>query len=481
MKVYVRGRYRGFLFTEFSMPGMAESSQDSSKKGGSSSGQGDGGRGLPADFASRIATKIIVTQERERDPEAAALKVSSLITRNLNVEGRHSQFLEATRIMLEDEDTQRYAAVSWASLHLAKDQNPAGETFLGFVLDAAIIEHMNLEKPLYEMEMRRKKFSHYAWMMGEVFINITRMSNELFDVVSHMFSLIIRKEMIMEQKMKEERSTTRRLIVGSQKEKETASKKLFDDLVDYIHTRGEFKSDSLNQQNPNEFIAVLADRLRGTRRYVIQDIVNKQAMDRKKQAEKELSEKQASAEEIIRAKDPFKKALRLFWTEKRYNFKYLSVEKVRVTLQMIAVVVGIGHFLIGYIGLLDIHWGEGIVVGMGMYLFARFAISRKSFLRFYPEDVSKELETVVGHITPTLRKMTKTQLSPFLVNQVKDGENTKLLLVVPEFVKYLFAVMPERRNMIVTYEQLHEIMETLEMEVSRQARDLSYFHRPPPA
>ena len=47
---------------------------------------------------------------------------------------------------------------------------------------------------------------------------------------------------------------------------ETASKKLFDDLVDYIHTRGEFKSDSLAQKNPNEFISGLADRMRSTRR-----------------------------------------------------------------------------------------------------------------------------------------------------------------------------------------------------------------------
>ncbi|MDH4225754.1 MAG: hypothetical protein OEW12_08925 [Deltaproteobacteria bacterium] len=438
------------------------------------------GRDLPEDFANRLATKIIVTNERERNPEEATFKVASLILRTLGVNNRQSYFIETSEILLAEEETQRYAAVAWASILMEREHIPGCDAFISHTLDIVIDEHMNLAKPLYEMEMRRKKFSHYAWLMGEVFINMMRVSSDLYEVLSQLYGHIIRKEMALELKNAEEKDTKRRIIIGSQREKETASKKLFDDTLDYINTRGEFKSDSLNQQNPNEFIAVLTDRLRGTRRYVIQDIVNKQALDRKKQAEKELSEKQAGAEEIIRAKEPFKKALALFLTEKRYNFKYLSVEKVRVTIQVMSIITGIFYFLAGYLGIQGMHWVEGIMIGLGMYLFARFAASRASFKRFYPYDVSKELETVVGQITPVLRKMAKEQMGPFVTRQVKDKANLQLLPVMPEFIKYLFAVMPDRRNMIISYEELQEVMDELEMDVARQLRDTHYFQQHSP-
>src|SRR5262249_61767344 len=98
-----------------------------------------------------------------------------------------------------------------------------------------------------------------------------------------------------------------------------------------------------------------------TRRYVIQDIMAKQAADKRKEAEKELSEKLASAEEIIQARDNFKRALDLFWAEKRYNIKYLSVEKVRVTLQVVGIIIGIIYFLAGYLRVYSLTWRELII------------------------------------------------------------------------------------------------------------------------
>lgn len=433
-------------------------------------------RPLPPDFAHRLATKVVVTHERERNPETATLKLAEVLVRNLNQPARATQFMEMTRILLEEKETRRYAALSWAAPVIEKEHLPAVEKFLALMLDQLIDEHMNLTKPLYEMEMRRKKFSHYAWLMGEVFISMMEISSDLYEVLSKIFGDIIRKEMALETQNQEDKSVKRRIIIGSSKEKEMAAKKLFDDILDYIHTRGEFKSDSLNQKNPNEFISILADRLRGTRRYIIQDILNRQALERKKQAEKEISERQASAEEIIRARDPFKKSVMLFWTEKRYNFKYLSVEKVRITLQVLAIVIGIMIFLMGYLGMAGMHWGEGIFVAFGMYLFARFAASKQSFKKFYPNDVSKELETVVGMITPVFRKMSKDQLQAFLTRQVKDPDNQKLLPLVPEFIKYLFAVMPDRRNMILQMDELSAVMEDIELEVARQIRDSGHHH-----
>ena len=265
-------------------------------------------------------------------------------------------------------------------------------------------------------------------------------------------------------------STSRRLTMAT-RDQPQAAKKLFDEVVDYIHARGEFHSDSLNQQNPNEYMGLLADRMRGTRRYVIQDILNRQALSKKKEVEKELSERLASAEEIILAKDFFKKAMNLFWTEKLYNFKYLSVEKVRVTVQVISITVGIVYFMMGYIGLYGVQWWEGIIVAVGMYAFSRFMCSRGSFKRYFPNDVSKELEVIVGSFTPTVRRMSKEQLESFLVRQVRDRDSVDLLPIFSEFVKYLFAVMPDRKSAIVSLDELSEIMENVDLEIARTMRD----------
>jgi hypothetical protein len=430
-------------------------------------------RDLPSDFAKRLATKVVLTVERERDADAGLEKVAHLVHRNLSQPDRLELMFATCEQLVIDSETSRFAAITWTSLVIERERVPKYETFLSDLIDLAIDQHMNLVKPLFELEARRKKFSHYAWLLGEVFINMMGLNSDLYEAVSHVFSMIIRKEMALESAEKERKDTRRMTLAASAKAKETASKKLFDDVVDYIHARGEFKSDSLAQKNPNEFIAVLADRMRGTRRYVIQDIMNRQTLQRKQQAEKELSERLAGAEDIILAKEPFKRAIQLFWTEKRYNFKYLSVEKVRVTVQVLAILVGLIYFLAGYLNVYGMHWTEGIAVAFGMYLFARVAVSRRAFKRFFPHDVSKELETVVGSFTPTLRKMSKEQLDAFLIRQVRDPDNHKILHVVPEFIKYIFAIMPDRKNMIVTLDDLSDVMENLETDVARMLREVS--------
>ena len=404
---------------------------------------------------------------------------ASLIYRNLSAPDRISLFYSATEQLIGDQETMRFAAIGWASIVMEREHQPRYERFLGDALDLAINEHMNLVKPLYEMEVRRKKFSHYAWLLGEVFINMMALNSDLYEAISHVFGMVIRKEMVIETAEKEKKEVRRITMAASAKAKETASKKLFDDVVDYIHTRGEFKSDSLAQKNPNEFIAVLADRMRGTRRYVIQDIMNRQSLQKKQQAEKELSERLAGAEDIILAKEPFKKAIQLFWTEKRYNFKYLSVEKVRVTVQVLGILIGIAYFLMGYLNFYGMHWSEGIFVAFGMYLFARIGASRRAFKRFYPDDVSKELETVVGSFTPTFRKMSKEQLDAFLLRQVRDPANQKVLHIIPEFIKYVFAIMPNRKDMIVSLDELSDVMENLETDVARMLREVTQGPRNP--
>ncbi len=428
-------------------------------------------RPVPEDFHQRIATKIVVTLERERDPDAALIQIGTLILRNLGIEGRQKYFIDAVDSLLEEEESKRYAALSYVSIAIDPTNNSRHEIFLNETLDVLIDDHRNVVKSAMVLEGTRKPFSAYAHHLGEVFTKMIDMNSDLYEVIGHIFSTVIRKEMAIEQARQDGPESSSRRLTMATRDQPQAAKKLFDEVVDYIHARGEFHSDSLNQQNPNEYMGMLADRLRGTRRYVIQDILNRQALAKKKEVEKELSERLASAEEIILAKDFFKKAMNLFWTEKLYNFKYLSVEKVRVTVQVLSIIVGIFYFLIGYLGLYGVEWWEGTIVAVGMYAFSRFMCSRRAFKRYFPDDVSKELEVVVGSFTPTMRRMAKEQLDAFLVRQVRDPDSVDLLPIFSEFVKYVFAVMPDRKSAIVTLDELSEVMENVELDIARTMRD----------
>lgn len=435
------------------------------------------GSSLPKDFPRRVATKIVTTTERERDPDVALQKIAQLVRRNLGSEERIPLYIDTIDELLQDHESKRYAALSYISFSYNAETNSRNAELLSDILDAMVEGHIHISKPEYVMEEnRRKRFSHYARHLGEVFIKMIDLNSDLYEVIGYIYSQVIRKEMAIEHAQKEEKDTPGRKWSVQTDNSPKAVKKLFDEIVDYIHARGEFRSDSLNQQNPNEFMAMLADRMRGTRRYVIQDIINRQALAKKKELEKELSERLANAEDVILAKDSFKKALNLFWTEKLYNFKYLSVEKVRVTVQVAGIVLGILYFLMGYLGMFGMLWWEGVIIATTMYIFSRFFCSRKSFKRYFPDDVSKELEVVVGSFTPTLRRMSKEQMDSFLVRQVRDSQNVELLAILPEFVKYLFAVMPERKSAIVTLDELSELMENIELDIARTLRSHQSTH-----
>lgn len=432
-------------------------------------------RELPPDFAQRIATKVIFTNERERDPEAALSKVATMLLRNLGRPTRVRLFLDVVEHLENDGETLRFAGLCFVAIVMDRQEDPRYEKFLNDIMDACIQDHQREAKPPFQVEYRRRHFSAYARILGDAFIAMMQINSELYDVVSHVFTMLIRKEMEQEAARKDMRDAEGRRIMLTREEEAArkVGKKLFDDLVDYVHDRGEQRTGTLQQQNPNEFISILADRLRGTRRYVIQDILNQQALDRRKEAEKELSERLAGAEEIILAKDAFRRAIRLYWTEKQYNFKYMAVEKVRVTVQVLAVIVGIVYFLVGYLGLFGMRWWEGVIITAVMYVFARVFGSRQYFRRFFPDDVTKELEVVVGSFTATFRKMSKDQLDAFMHRQVREPENLPYLTMLPEFVRYVFAVMPDRQNVVLEREELAEIMQNMEMDIARVLRTTS--------
>ncbi|MBT4090143.1 MAG: hypothetical protein HOE30_16790, partial [Deltaproteobacteria bacterium] len=353
-----------------------------------------------------------------------------------------------------------------------EDVHPEYRTFIEKSLQVIIDGHISNKRPTHEHEESGKDFSAYAYSLGETFIQMMRLNSDLYNILTDIYSFIIREEMTRDLS-KADDDTKKKLITGRKKQKGSENlnpKKLYDDVVDYISERGDFRSDTLNQKNPNEFIIILADRMRSTRRYIIQDIMNRHALEKKKVLEKELREREANAEEVIIASPPFKHGLYLFWVEKRYNFKYLAVEKVRITLQIVAIFMGLGAIGTGFLGLGMIGLLEGIIVGIMMIVYAQLFCSRIVFTPFYPRDVTAELEKDVGAYTPTFRKMSLDQINAFMTKQIKDPDNALLLHLLPEYVRYIFAVMPDRNDILLSRDNINEFMERMEINLAKHQR-----------
>ena len=105
-----------------------------------------------------------------------------------------------------------------------------------------------------------------------------------------------------------------------------------------------------------------------------------------------------------------------------------------------------------------------------MLIFVRIAGSRKQLNFFYPTDISKELEECSTAFISVMRNMSQEQLENFLVRQIKLEENQNYLSMIPEFVKYLYAVMPDRKSMMISVDELSEVVENSEIEVAKQLR-----------
>jgi hypothetical protein len=92
------------------------------------------------------------------------------------------------------------------------------------------------------------------------------------------------------------------------------------------------------------------------------------------------------------------------------------------------------------------------------------------FSPFYPKDVTAELEKDVGAFTPTFRKMSLDQINAFMTKQIKEPENTLLLHLLPEYVKYIFAVMPDRNDILLSRDNINEFMERIEINLAKFQR-----------
>ncbi len=411
-------------------------------------------------FVEELATRIVVSFQKQLDPQLAASETSKLVY-DETYEDKIPYYLEAIDMLLQNPATDKFAALSWSGFIAQSVNSQEFDDYFLKVLDYMLSGYYKMEMP--DVEMKEKRFSGYSAIMARTFIKMTEMNASNADSCAEIYGNLIRKEMGLD---------ARAQVI----EKETgvnplpSMQKMYDDVIDYLTTRAEFRASSLNEENPYEFVGPLAEKLRGTRRYVMQEVMNQRALEKKKQLEMELENRLASAEEVVIATKPFSEGLSFFVKEKRYNFKFLAVEKVRMTLQLLGSIMGALYFLAGYMSLWDITWYDGVVVCIIMLTFSRIAGSRKRFSQFYPTDVSKELEQCSTDFINVMRHMSHDQMEHFVARQIMMDRNQNFITMIPDFIKYLYAIMPDRKNMVITVDELSELVENAEIEVAKQLR-----------
>jgi len=423
------------------------------------------GEEIPENFAGQIARDVMVLFQKQMDPEVAAVEASSYLWKNAGTPEKVSYFVDATELWLESGTSgDKFAALSWNGLVTQSVNNQDYDTFLRMMIVAILDGYYSLQKP--DIEYKEKRYSTYTSIIANTFIRMVELNPASEAGASEIFTILVHSEMDLEARSQAEEDETGSSTIP------TDMQKLFDEMIDYLHDRGMFKSNPMagEEANPNEHIEVLCERLRGTRRYVMQEVINERALEKRKKLEMELENQLASAEEIVMVAPQFTEGMAFFVQEKRYNFKYLAVEKIRMTLQLLGSITGAVYFLLGFMGVWGVHWIDGMVVCLVMLIFVRIAASRKQFQFFYPTDISKELEDCSTAFLNVMRNMSQEQLEQFLVRQIKLERNQKYLGMVPEFMKYLYAIMPDRKSMVITVDELSELVENSEIEVAKQLR-----------
>ena len=423
------------------------------------------GEEIPENFAGQIARDVMVLFQKQMDPEVAAVEASSYLWKNAGTPEKVSYFVDATELWLESGTSgDKFAALSWNGLVTQSVNNQDYDTFLRMMIVAILDGYYSLQKP--DIDYKEKRYSTYTSIIANTFIRMVELNPASEAGASEIYTILVRSEMDLEARSQAEEDETGSSTIP------TDMQKLFDEMIDYLADRGMFKSNPMagEEANPNEHIEVLCERLRGTRRYVMQEVINERALEKRKKLEMELENQLASAEEIVMVAPQFTEGMAFFVQEKRYNFKYLAVEKIRMTLQLLGSITGAVYFLLGFMGVWGVHWIDGMVVCLVMLVFVRIVASRKQFQFFYPTDISKELEDCSTAFLNVMRNMSQEQLEQFLVRQIKLERNQKYLGMVPEFMKYLYAIMPDRKSMVITVDELSELVENSEIEVAKQLR-----------
>ncbi|OGH02277.1 MAG: hypothetical protein A2600_09455 [Candidatus Lambdaproteobacteria bacterium RIFOXYD1_FULL_56_27] len=422
-------------------------------------------------IAQKLAQKVIFISEREMEIEKVYLQIGAELLSKLHHPDKIKYFQSLLQILLEREETAPYASHAVVSLFWQEPAKVEFKEFWKSLVEMAVAGHSTGDMPSYRHPDSGRIFSAYAHAMGETFIQMMKVGSDNYDVITQMFSHCIRYENDLERERREAQSKPR----SKDAEKYTAPanpKKLYDDISDYISERAIHRARTLNPDNPNEFIQILSDRMRSTRRYVIQDLINKDSLEKKRATEKAFKEKLASAEELIFAGKPFLEALKLFKDAKLYNNRYVEAEKKRLTLQLVPLILALGIIGFGAMDLLALNVMEMVAIG-GAGISGRFLFSQKMFNRFYPKDITGPLEEQVALVAAVFQKCSKEQLAAFLRKQLKAINDPQQVNLVSDFVTYVFSVIPKKRGRILSRIELKESMDSLSWHIARARRGLT--------
>ena len=416
---------------------------------------------IPDNFAKQIAMRIVIFFEKELNPQLASENTAKFIFETTFSVKRIPYFIDALDLLLDSPSTEHFASMALTSIVTQSAQVKEYEDFIQEMTKYMLESFYDMEKP--EIELKGRKFSAMTGTICSCFIKMYEIDKSFSDVSSEIFTILMRNELNLEQE--EEDEWERRYGKGGKKRR--ARLRLYDDILEYLRTRYEMKSGSLSEDNPNEHILTLTEKLRSNKHYVMQDIVNQRAIQKKKQLEKEIENRLASSEEILMIGDVFVSGLYYFVKERKYNTKFLGVEQVRMTLQLIGAIIAVIYFLLGFMNQAGIDWIDGVFVCATLLIFSHFVTSRDRFSEYFPEDVSKELEQKSSQFIQIFKNMSGKQLEKFIIQQVRNDENERYLRMLPEYFKYLYAIMPDRRNMIVDTAALQQLVENSEVEIVR--------------
>ena len=157
--------------------------------------------------ATKLARQVQFAFEREMDGEKAAKEVAHLVMDTFQSEEKAPYFIPFLTALLNDPETTVYAAKSLATLFWEGDQPGKDQEFLRHMLERSALGHWQKDLPDYRHDESGKVFSAYAYGLGESFIQLMRQTSDNYDILSELYSRLIRQEMDMEaerlsQKMK---------------------------------------------------------------------------------------------------------------------------------------------------------------------------------------------------------------------------------------------------------------------------------------
>ena len=430
-------------------------------------------KGTPTqgNLVETIAHKVQFIYEREIDASKASVEVARLVYESFSSKEKLPFFVSFLKELLDNEDTIEYVpsvltALSWA--------DGPGMNFPQFTEDyihRSVQGHWKKDLPEYNDVESGKSFSYYGNVIGESFIQLFKQNRENYEIISEVFSSLVRHEMDLEQSRLEQKYKDRLKKKKDVEEAPTNSKKLYDDIFGYITERSIYRTETLVQVNPVEFIGDLADKLRSTRRYCMQDVMNKKALLKKKDLEKQLKEREASAEEIMASFSPLKQGLALFQEAKQYNGKYMDAEKRRMTMQILPVLVATTCLGAALMELTEFSMGFYFVFGL-MIIIPKFLFSKPLMTKMYPIDKTGELEVELGHLMGTFKKCSQKQLDSLLNRVIKEMTNAPMMHHLPDFISYVFTVMPDRKSALIRKDELDGSISHLRRSVSQRQRQL---------